>query len=260
MRHICTILLAFAVAMPLHAGVIYQFRTVTEGDTANMVGTAKVEGESFRLELSEGDGVIFQDNSVLISEDGGKTMMVIDPKKKEYYRLSIEDTLNAMSSMLQSMGGMFKMSIDNQTVDVKQLGAGESIEGYPTNKYQVDTAYTLKLKAMGMNMDQQVKSETTTWATDELDQQLAAFIQYRTFRTGMEDLDALIEKHIDAVKGFPLRTVTKTEITARGKTNTSTSTMTVTGIREADVAASDFAVPAGYTEVDGPMAALEQRR
>ncbi|MBW3670109.1 MAG: DUF4412 domain-containing protein [Acidobacteria bacterium] len=260
MRHICTILLAFALTLPLHAGVIYQFKTVTEGNTADMVGTAKVDGENFRLELSEGDGVIFQDNSIIISDDGGKTMMVLDPKKKEYYHLSIEDTLSAMTSMLQSMGGMFKMSIDHQTVEVRRIGAGESIEGYPTNKYKVDTAYTLKLKAMGMNMDQQVKSETTTWSTDELDQQLAAFIQYRTFRTGMEDLDALIEKHIDAVKGFPLKTVTKTEVTARGKTNTSTSTMTVTGIKEADVAASEFAVPAGYSEVDGPMAALEQMR
>lgn len=260
MRHICTILIAFVLTLPLHAGVIYQFKTTTEGNTADMIGTAKVEGEDFRLELSEGDGVIFQDNSIVISDDGGKTMMVLDPKKKEYYRLSIEDTLNAMTSMIQNMGGMFKMSIDDQTVEVKPLGAGETIEGYRTNKYQVDTAYTLKLKAMGMNMDQKIKSEMTTWSTDELDQELASFIQYRTFRTGMEDLDSLIEKHIGAVKGFPLKTVTKTEITARGRTNTSTSTMTVTGIREADIAESDFAIPAGYSEVDGPMAALEQMR
>lgn len=260
MRHICTILIALALTIPLHAGIVYEFRTVTEGNAADMIGKAKVEGSDFRLELSEGDGVIFQDNSIILSDDGGKTMMVLDPKKKEYYRLSIEDTMNAMTSMLQNMGGMFEMSIDNQKVEVQPLGAGETIEGYPTTKYQINTDYTLKMKAMGMNMDQEIRSEMTTWTTDQLDQALAAFVQYRSFRTGMKDLDALIEKHIDAVKGFPLKTVTKTQITARGKTNTSTSTMTVTGIEEANIAESEFAIPAGYREVDGPLAALEQMR
>ncbi len=260
MRHLLSILITMILAVPVHAGLVYQFKTETEGNAANMTGTAKVEGTDFRIELSEGDGVIFQDRSIVLSDDGGKTMMVLDPKKKEFYRLSIEDTVNAMTSMLQNMGGMFEMSIADQNVDVKPMGAGETLEGYKTTKYQINTDYTLKMKAMGMSMDQEINTETTTWTTDQLDQALAAFVQYRSFRTGLEDLDALIEKHVDAIKGFPLKTVTKTKITARGKTTTSTATNTVTGIEEANIPESEFAVPAGYREVDGPLEALRQMR
>lgn len=258
MRHFFTFLITLILASPLHAGIIYHFSMETQGNTADMVGLAKVEGANFRLEVAEGDGVIFKNNSIVLSGDGGKTLMILDPNKKEYYRLSIEETFSAMSSMLKNMGGMFEMSIDNQKVDVKSLGAGETIEGYSTNKYQVNTSYTLNLKTMGMNMSQQVRSETTTWATDELDSDLAAFVQYRTFRTGMEDLDKLISQNVDAVKGFPLKAITKSEITARGRTNTSTTTMTVTGVETTNVADSEFEIPAGYKQVDSPMAALER--
>lgn len=260
MRHFCSLLIAVFLTAPLHAGIVYQFKSMSEGNAADMIGTAKVEGSNFRMELSEGDGVVFKDNSIILSDDGGKTLMILDPKKKEYYRLSIEDTLNAMNTMLQSMGGMFEMSIDDQNVDVRPLGAGETIEGYPTKKYQVNTSYTLNMKAMGMNMSQQVKSETTSWATEALDPNLAGFIQQRTFRTGMPDLDKLIDKHVEAVKGFPMKTVTKTELTARGRTNTSTTTTTVTGIKETNIPDSEFGIPAGYREIDSPMAALENMR
>ncbi|MDX1583562.1 MAG: DUF4412 domain-containing protein, partial [Thermoanaerobaculia bacterium] len=184
---------------------------------------------------------------------------VLDPDEKEYYVLSIEDTFNALNSMLENMGGMFEMSVADQSVDVTPLGAGEAIEGYSTQKYQVDTSYTLVMKAMGMNLNQEIKTETTTWATDELDEELAAFVQYRTFRTGMEELDALIDEQVDAVKGFPLKAVTKSQITARGRTNTSTSTMTVTDIEKTDIADGEFEVPSGYRQVEGPMAALQRR-
>lgn len=258
MRHFRTVLVTLFLALPLHAGITYQVASTTEGGAGDLVGTVKVEGSKFRMEMSEGDGMMFQDNSIVLSEDGGKTMMVLDPKKKEYYRLSLEDTFNAMNALLQSMGGMMEMSIDDSNVAVQSLGPGEAIEGYATQKYKVDTSYTLTMKMMGMNMSQQVKSETTTWSTTDLDQS-ASFVQMRSFRTGLEELDELIEKHAAAVKGFPLKAVTKTEMTARGTTNRSTSTMTVSNLQEANIPDSEFAVPSGYREVDGPLAALEQQ-
>ena len=259
MRRFGTILLTALFALPLYAGISYQVKSETPGGAGDLVGTVRVEGSKFRMEMSEGDGMMFQDNSIVLSDDGGKTMMVLDPAKKEYYRLSLEETFNAMSSLMQSMGGMMEMSIDDSKVDVQSLGAGEAIEGYSTQKYKVDTSYTLNMKVMGMNMGQQVKTETTTWATSELDHG-SSFVQMRSFRTGLEELDELIAKHSAAIKGFPLKAVTKSEMTARGKTTTSTTTMTVSNIKEETIPASEFAVPAGYREVDGPLAALQQMR
>lgn len=260
MHRLHLIILALCLAVPLQAGVIYEFRMKSQGDAATMRGEAKVEGPRMRLELEEGDGVVFRDGSIVISEDRGSTMMVLDPKKKQFYRLSIEESVGAMRAMLSSMGGMVEMSVSDQKVEVERLGPGEAIDGYPTTKYRIDADYTLNLKALGMDMSQRIRSETTSWTTDRLDRELASFLAFRTLRTGIEGLDELIEKQTGVVSGFPLKTVTRSEITARGRTSTSTTTMTVTNIREAEVPASEFTVPDGYREVDGPLAALQRPR
>jgi hypothetical protein len=264
MKRMILVLAAFIVALPLHAGLIYDFQTVTEEGRSSsaLKGTAKIEGTNLRMELSEGDGMIFKNNSVVISEDNGQTMLVLDPKKKEYYRISMEQTFSTLSNLMQSAGGMFDISIDNQKVDVRDLGAGETIQGYPTKKYVVHAEYDLNMRMMGMRRSTSIKSETETWVTDRIDVGGAAFLQQRAFKTGLEDLDSLIDKHVDAMRGFPLKSVTNMTTTAGRRTNTSKTTMTVTDVRETSIPASEFVVPSDYREIDSPMAGLEnlQRR
>jgi hypothetical protein len=264
MHRMILLLAALAVALPLPAGLVYDFQTVTqEGRSSSALkGTAKIEGTNLRMELSEGDGVIFRNNSIVISEDNGQTLLVLDPAKKEYYRLSMEETFSTLSNLMQGAGSMFEISIDNQKVDARDLGAGETIEGYPTKKYVVHAEYDLNMRMMGMKRSTSIRSETETWVTDRLDTGGAAFIQQRAFKTGIEDLDSLIDKHVEAMRGFPLKSVTNMTTTAGRRTSTSKTTMTVTDVRETAVAASEFVVPSDYREVDSPMAGLQnlQRR
>lgn len=258
-RFLSALALFLLCTATLFAGVQYDFSSVTSGrGGTTMSGTASVEGARMRLELAEGDGVLFKDGSVVLSSDGGKTLLVLDPKSKTYYELQLEQVFKALGSVMKSMGGMIQMSVDNQKVDVQQAGDGGKIEGYSTRKYDINAAYDLNMKIMGMNSSSHIESTTESWATDELSADLMTFVQMRNLRTGIDGLDELLAAQTTGVKGFPLKQVTTTKTTQGKKSNTQTTTVTVVNVRDSDIPASQFEIPSGYSEGESPLAALEQ--
>ena len=84
------------------------------------------------------------------------------------------------------------------------------------------------------------------------------FVQQKGLRTGIEDLDKFIAKETQTVKGFPLKQVVTTTQKQGGKAQTSTTTMTITGIKQATVPDATFAIPSGYKQIDSPLAGVEQ--
>lgn len=254
MKHIlrfafCLILLAPA----LFAGVTYEFSSITEGaDTSRLVGTASVEGSNMRLEVQSGDGVVFQDGSVVISKDGGSTLLFLDPSKKTYYEMRLDDLMNSMGSILAAAGGAVSMNFENQKIKVTPKGAGETIEGYATRRYTVDTSYDLVMKVMGMTMKMETESTSEVWATPDLARDYIVFIQQKGFKTGIADLDELIEKQVNAIEGFPLRQVITSKVTTRGRSETSKTTVNVSNIQKKNIADGQFEIPAGYRRTESP--------
>lgn len=251
-------LLLFCAA-GLFAGTQYDFNSVTSGrGGTTMSGTASVDGASMRLDLNKGDGVLFKDRSVVLSSDGGKTLIVLNPGDKTFYELQLDQVFSAMGSVMKSMGGMFQMSVDNQKVDVQEAGSGGELEGYPTRKYVINASYDLNMKIMGMKSSSHIESTTESWATDDLSTDLVTFVQMKNLRTGIEGLDDLLSAQTSAVKGFPLKQVTTTTTTQGRKKDTQTTTVTIANVRTASIPSDQFEVPAGYTEGESPLAALEQ--
>jgi predicted aspartyl protease len=73
----------------------------------------------------------------------------------------------------------------------------------------------------------------------------------------------MIAKQSAAMKGFPLKQVmTTTTTAANGKSQTNTTTLTIINIEKTKVADDQFEVPAGYKQVDSPLAGMQalQRR
>lgn len=258
------IVLLIAVAVlfthSLFAGLTYDFQSVSEGTAGGqLAGRASLEGESLRMDVTKGDGIIFKDNSVVLSNDGGETLLVLDPRKKTYFELPINDLLAASGSMLKAMGGMIKLSIKNPKVSVKDVGDGGSIEGYPTNKYVIDTDYNMSLTVLGMKNDSKVHSSSQIWTTSKLGEEPRMFLQQRSVRTGIEELDEILSEHAKAMKGFPLKHVTRTVTTAKnGKTQTVTSTVTISHIQKKSIAPAQFELPKGYKEVEMTMPGMPQ--
>src|SRR5687767_6052083 len=142
----------FLAASPLTAGLSYDFKSATSGKNGPaLAGTAAVEGANTRVDFTEGDNLIFKGNTMLLSNDGGKTYLLVDPKEKSYYEFSLDELLKTAGNMLKAMGGLVQISVTNQKVDAKDLGPGEPIEGYPTRKLVMSSSYDLSMKIMGMN-------------------------------------------------------------------------------------------------------------
>ncbi len=250
-------LLLLAAAPLAAAGLTYDFAMTSKGASSpSMSGTAAVQGGNARVELRRGDGVLFQDGAVVITSDGGKTLRILDPKAHTYYTLNFEDLFATAGALMKSMGSMFQLSFANQKIEVKPAGAGEAIEGYPTKKYTILTSYDMTAKVLGSDLSSRVEMQTELWATPRLSADYATFVQNRSVRTGIEGIDSVIAAQSKGVEGFPLRQVTKVRTTQRGRVDEQTTTVTISKIREGEIAAGAFAVPAGFTEKASPLKSL----
>lgn len=253
-RVTASLLFALLLATPTFGGMTYDFKALTEGKSPmTLAGTTMVEGSNMRIEFTSGDNLLFKTGGVLISKNGGKNFLAVDPKEKTYYDFSLEDLLKGAGAALKTMGNLVQMSVTNQSVNVTELGAGEKIEGYATRKVRVNSSYDLSMKIMGMSTKSSVESTTESWVTNDVPIEYITFIQQKGFKTGFEDLDKLIEAQTGNVKGFPLKQVVTTKNTSGKQSDTSVVTTTVTNFREGKVAASKFEVPADYTKTDNPL-------
>lgn len=256
-RFTLLLLVSLSCASASFAGVTYDFKIVSEGAGGrSMSGKAAVSGQNMRLDFAQGDGIIFGNNSVVISTDGGDTLVIIDSEEKTYYEMDVQEIFSSLGALVNASAGLVRFNVRNQKVDVTNAGAGGSIEGYPTTRYVIDASYEMEVKVMGFKNQSSIKSRTESWVTPKLGDVSPTFIQQRNFKTGIQDLDELIEAHAETLKGFALKNITTTTTTDKGgKQSTSTSTMTISNIKQAAVAESQFKIPAGYDEVDAPTIA-----
>ncbi|HEX7152863.1 MAG TPA: DUF4412 domain-containing protein [Thermoanaerobaculia bacterium] len=251
-----TLLLTAASAM---AGVTYKLDSKTTGlASANIGGTVKVEGTSMRVDLATGDGVLFKNGSVVTSKDSGKSLVVADPSTKTYYNLDLQD-LGGAGPLLRQLGDSVKMKIENPKVSARDAGDGGTIEGYATRKRIIDSSYDMVLEVMGQQMRMTTVSSSELWVTDKLSADLMNFFQLRGFKTGLDEIDRLIEKQASALTGFPLKQVMTVTIIQNGNEMKSTTTINVSDIKQAKVAPAEFELPQGYAKTQGPIEELMQQ-
>lgn len=254
MKNILSILLLALLATSGHAGMVYDFRSLTDGKGGTeLSGRAAIEGRNVRLEIDKGDGLVFKNDSVVLSSDSGGSFRILDPARKTYYAFSVDELLGNLGNVVKSLGGMFQMDIENQKVNLSNAGEGPKIEGYPTRKYVMTSTYDMHMKIMGMKSSTKVRSRTESWTTDQIGPEFTTFVQKKNLATGIEDLDKLLKAQASGIKGFPLKQVTTMTNTAQnGKATTNVTTMTITGIRKESVPAARFVIPTGYKEVEAP--------
>jgi hypothetical protein len=245
-----------ATAVTASAGLTYKVQSsTTGGQPINLAGTVNVDGTRMRFDVANGDGMLFKDNSLVLSSDGGKTMSIFDPATHNYYDLHLEQLLGSSTSMLNSLGGLVKVAFKNPHVEVRDGGNGGTIEGFPTHKYILDATYDIDIDAMGQKMTMHSAMTTENWTTDQLSGEFASFVQARGMRTGIEVVDRLIEAQAIAARGFPLKQVS----TVRMNDMTMTTSSSVTNIQRRAIDPSQFAVPSGYTKVDDPITKMMKR-
>ena len=246
------------VCAPAFAGLTYKAQSETTGlRNATINGTVSVDGTHMRMDVVQGDNMVFKDNAVVLSNDGGKTMSVLDPSTKTYYDLQLDDLLGSATSMLSKMGDMVKVTFDNAHVSVRDAGDGGRLEGFATRKYILDASYDMNIDALGQKITTHMSMNTETWSTPDLSAEMSSFLQMRGVRTGIDAVDKLIEAQSTAMKGFPLKEVSTIKVSQGGGSDmTMTTTASVTDIARKNIDASTFAMPAGYTKTDDPVSKM----
>ena len=240
-------------------GVTYDFRSESTGAQEMTVdGSVAADGSNFRMTIDHGDPYFFRSGAVVLSRDGGKTVTVFDPASKTYYEMPIEQ-LTAGIAALQSGSGI-TITFANPTSSVTDGGAGEAIEGLPTQKTRIDGSIVMTMDAMGQKINTRISMQSENWTTDKLSAAAMNVFQQRALRTGIDALDKLFESQAASLKGrFPLKQVTTVTMTQNGHAMTATTVATVTNIKQKALDAAAFAAPAGYTKTDNPVEAMKKR-
>jgi len=245
--------IALLAAAPLRAGIYYESVTTDDRSKDRIVVKSWVDGEKARIEFEQGlDKSMMPQGSFLVTTDGGRTVYLVNPKEQTYSRWDMEALLQTVGQVMEAMGPMMDLSIENPQVDKLGQEAGGAIVGLPTTRYRYRTRYDFEMKIMGMKRANQVEMDQDIWATDAL-QAPGMGLWLRADRpTGFDGLDELIHAEMGKMQGFPLKTVTVTTTTnKKGKQNTSRSTMEVTTLdRNRAIPGSTFEIPAGYQETE----------
>jgi hypothetical protein len=180
-------------------------------------------------------------------------MAVYDAVAKTYYEMSLDDLSAGAAGILKNSG--LKVTFDNPAVNVKDGGDGGAVAGYPTQKSVLDGSIDINIDAMGQTITSKMSMHGESWTTDKIGANAINLFQQRNVATGIEALDKLIAAQSASLKGrFPLKQVTTIHLVQNGRDIATTTTATVSNIKEKPVEASVFAAPEGFTRVKSPLA------
>jgi hypothetical protein len=251
-------LVAALVAAPAQAAMYFESTTTSEGPQGEqtMRTQAWVDGDNAKITFTESDNPLMVQGAYLLTNDGARTLYLVNPEEKTYMVWDISQMLGAFGGALKSMGPLMKMEFSNPKVEKLADEPGEKILGYDTHHYRFRTTYDSEIRVMGMGQSASNDTTTDTWTTAALtDAGFGAWLRRDPPRTGIAGLDELLDAEIaKEIQGVPLRmhTVTTSRDKKRGRETVTTSEMEVTSIREAAAPAGAFELPAGYEKVEMP--------
>ncbi|HJU90584.1 MAG TPA: hypothetical protein VJ672_14435 [Gemmatimonadaceae bacterium] len=257
---------------PVAPGLTYTFKMSTQQvqpdgktkDMNSMVGKGQVAGNSARFEILEAKGAQaaqkdqFGKGSYMLFTEGGKTMTIVDPQNKQYYEMD----LAGMMRMLGALGPIMKIEISDVNIDAQPLGAGETIEGYSTQKYRLVSNYTTKMSIIGIKQTASVADTAIYWYAPSL-KLVANPFGNATGLAGLvnnPDFDQKLNAAMAKLpKSVPVKIQSRSVSTdGKGKQQASVTTIEFTDIKRGDVPATAFEIPTTYAKIQGPSLTQEQ--
>lgn len=241
------------------AAIQYEFQQITRSDLGGQpptqfTGRAVIEGDRSRVDIISGNA--YTPGVYVITTNGSRTMSFVDPMKKLYAEVNA-------GSVAASVGAN-NIAIDNLNSSTTKLDDHPVYAGVPTDHYRLTLTYDISLAMGTIILKQSVHTTVDKWTTVMFGDVNENFLANSGIRTGNPKLDEIIQIETTKIKGFPLRETTQTVTTdmrsaasmalAReggySRTRTQTREMTITSIRQLEVAASTFSVPAGFHKAE----------
>ena len=161
--------LVFMAAQPVVDGMTYEFvmkSTVKGKESVTMRGRGAYAGDDAKIEILEagaqsgGQDMYGGKGGYFIVKDGGKEMLLVSPKDKTYMKWDLAAMMAGMGAAVNAVGGLVKMEMSDITIDATEVGAGPSIQGYPTRHFRLTQNYTMSARVFGRTS--KTRSESTT--------------------------------------------------------------------------------------------------
>jgi len=270
-----------AFAPPVRAlfvpGLTYTFKMSTaESDESfsaagkvltQSVGKVQAAGDKARSDFAEVKGpspVMGKDGYILL-HDAGATMYMVDTKEKQYMKIDAKQLGGMFASLGSMTGGLMKIEVTNPTMSVRKLGAGESIIGQATEKWELKQGYSMSVKTFGFGSTTTEESTATLWMAPQMKatELMNPFLDMARNMSGMFEGNKEWEEMVNAPgRALPDAAVLKMQSQSKstpdkGKPTYSVSSMEVTEWTRGDVSASVFELPAGFKAIEMPnMAAI----
>ena len=254
-KSIFIVLLVFVFAVAAFAGVEWRAKMVTAAQAKGKSNTIVMQvfasnGNVKQVFESVADeNEMFQKGSYWLFKAKDDSFYLVNPVEKTYTQLP----MNAIFQMAGVAGKLIKIKIKNPVISNEKLGT-ETVMGYPCLHSKQLMEYDMEVKVVFIKNKSHVKIEKEIWSTAKIKAmaEMAESFRFRDFKTGMEDLDNLIEEQMkaDAELGFPLKMITvNTSIDKKGNAKeASRQTMEVLSVGSKNLPASFFEIPASYKE------------
>ena len=245
------------VAHAALAGIKYEFVQTSRSDSdsnppTDLTARAVIDGERSRVDFISGNA--YPPGTYVISTDGLKKMLFVDPTQKLYTEVNSQSIAAAI--------GTSNITIENFVPTVTKLPDTIVVAGLTGEHYRLTMTYDITVKFGALPLRQRIRTEIDKWTTvqfgDAADAVTSALVT-----TGNAKIDEIILAESTKIKGFPLKqTVKITKLNQMTKASgpselklpnvrTSSREMTVTSITQSPIAdASIFKVPAGYRKND----------
>lgn len=202
---------------------------------------------------SMSSGGMMSTGTYLITNAAARTVTSVDPAKRQFTVIDLDQMGKAANDMQAAMGGMAKTEIADVKVNIEDLGAGEPVDGYATWKYRLTQSFTMNITVVGRTISNPSHSTTDIWIAPQLDGLMDPSSRPSSApASGMmaELTTQLTAAYAKVRKGLPLKRVTTTESGEGARKHATTMTTTITNVKKTAINPSVFRVPADYSKVD----------
>jgi hypothetical protein len=238
-------------ARPASPGVTFRMRmVVTPPDMPGMtmaptvvVGHGVAVGAQSRFDIDSVSGQVplaIGDYTLML--DSGRIVSV-SPSAKTY-----SEGMPMMAQMPMDL--LAQASVTNVNVTTEKLGAGEPMQGFPTEKVRMTATYTIGIPAMGasmntMNVMELSMAKLPASIATPFDGSLPKELADGPMKELAEKMNAARKALGSAT---PLKTVTTSSVSVNGMNIQTTTSVEMLDVKAADVDPALLKVPEGFTK------------
>lgn len=239
------LLLAAAAAPPRPAGWRFTASVHAEGSASPAIGAADVtvrgwvRGDDGRADVVASRNPLLPAGDVLITRDGGKSVVRIDPAKKT----------RAAFLRIGSLDAPAKVTIVSPSVERVADQEGGKIAGIAARRVRFRAVHTTEVEAMGSFLRTKTTRVQDVWTAPQIaDRGFAVWAPARPVDTGDAAFDRRLAEEYAAEGGAMLKSVVDSTFEVGGRPQQTKTVYEITALERGAPPAGAFDVPSGFRD------------